>query len=217
MSRSHNVPLRRIRDGIQTGVFALAALALVGCTGGPAAIGTTAQPPASSGRPAASNPFAASSQATAVAVSATPLSTAPGPVAVGGLVAQPLELTLADLQRYPSETQQVTFLAGGAPQQHSYTGTRLLNILNAAKPRFDAKRKNDKLRTVVLVTGSDGYQAAVAWGEIDPEFGNAPILLAWQQDGTPLGTQQGSRLTVPGDKFGDHYVSGIVRIDLEDA
>lgn len=90
-------------------------------------------------------------------------------------MAQPLQLTLADLHHYPSETQQVTFLAKGSPQQHSYTGTRLLNVINAAKPTFDAKQKNDKLRTVVLVMGSDGYQAAVAWGEVAPDFGNAPV------------------------------------------
>ena len=134
---------------------------------------------------------------------------------VGGLVAQPLQLTLADLQRYPSETQQVSFLAEGAPQQHTFTGTRLLNVVNAAKPTFDPKLKNDKLRAAVLVTGSDGYQVAVAWGEIDADFGNAPVLVAWQQDGKPLDAQNRPRLTVPGDKFGGRYVTAVVRLDVQ--
>ena len=50
-----------------------------------------------------------------------------------------------------------------------------------------------------MVTGADGYQVALGWGELDPEFGAAPILLAYLSDGQPMGDKQGmARLVVPG-------------------
>ena len=64
------------------------------------------------------------------------------------------------------------------------------------QPQFDAAIKNDKLRHYVTATGSDGYQALVAWGEFDPDFGNQDILLAVSQDGLSL-ADEGPRLVVP--------------------
>jgi hypothetical protein len=84
-----------------------------------------------------------------------------------------------------------------------------------------AKLPNDsntaKLRVTVMVTGADGYQVALGWGELDPEFGAAPILLAYLSDDKPMGDKQGmARLVVPGDKRGGRYVSTVKSIELRD-
>jgi hypothetical protein len=69
----------------------------------------------------------------------------------------------------------------------------------------------------VMVTGADGYQVALGWGELDPEFGAAPIMLAYLSDGQPMGDKQGmARLVVPGDKRGGRYVSTGKSIELRD-
>jgi hypothetical protein len=70
----------------------------------------------------------------------------------------------------------------------------------------------------VLATGADGYQAIIAWGELDPDFGAQPVLVAWQRDGQPLGEGQGiARLVVPADKRGGRHVATIARLELRDS
>jgi hypothetical protein len=71
------------------------------------------------------------------------------------------------------------------------------------------------LRWYAVVTGTDGYQAVIAWGEIDPGFEGKPVLLAYEQDGQLLGPSDGmARLVVPGDQRGGRYVSNVRTIAL---
>jgi DMSO/TMAO reductase YedYZ molybdopterin-dependent catalytic subunit len=139
-------------------------------------------------------------------------------VAVSGLVGTPRSFSFDDLQQLPAETVNVSYQAGQGTTQASFTGTRLLNVFDAAG---GAKLPNDinnaKLRTNVMVTGADGYQVDLGWGELDPEFGAAPIMLAYLQDGKPMGDKQGmARLVVPGDKRGGRYVSTVKSIEIRD-
>ena len=84
------------------------------------------------------------------------------------------------------------------------------------KPEFDPDIKNDKLRVYVSATGTDDYQAIVAWGEFDPDFEAKLILLAVTQDGQSLAAE-GLRLVVPGDIRGGRYVSLIDTVRLDRA
>jgi len=131
----------------------------------------------------------------------------------------PLTLTADDLRaNYPAQTLDVTYLSGEGSISASFTGVSLWQILSAAQPNLNADVKNDRLSLFVVVTGSDGYQAVIAWGEIDPEFGNQPVLVAYEQDGAPISDASGTlRLVVPGDAHGGRYVSGVVNISLRDA
>jgi molybdate transport system substrate-binding protein len=139
-------------------------------------------------------------------------------VALTGLVGTPRSFTMDDLKQLPAETVNVSFQAGQGTTTASFTGTRLLNVFDAAGgAKLPNDTNNAKLRTTVMVTGADGYQVALGWGELDPEFGAAPILLAYAQDGKPLGDKQGmARLVVPGDKRGGRYVSTVKSIDIRD-
>ena len=68
-----------------------------------------------------------------------------------------------------------------------------------------------------MVTGADGYQVVFGWGDLDPDFGAAPILLAYTRDGQPMGDRQGmARLVVPGDKRGGRHVNRLTRIEVRD-
>jgi DMSO/TMAO reductase YedYZ molybdopterin-dependent catalytic subunit len=134
-------------------------------------------------------------------------------VVVDGTVTHRLQLTTADLGRLPQRTITVTFESGTGTQTHTYTGPLLLDVLGQAQPRFDPQVKNDKLRHVVTATGSDRYQAAVAWGEFDPDFENKTVLVAVTEDGKPAADGR-PRLVVPGDVHGGRYVSSLVRLRL---
>lgn len=126
-------------------------------------------------------------------------------------------MTLANLQRYPSSTLRVAFLAGNASTQAEFTGVPLWTLVSAAGLQTDPRRKNDLLWKYV-VTGSDGYQAVIAVAEMLQDYGNQPILVAYQRDGTALGPDEGmARLVVPGDKRGGRYVDNIVRIEVRNA
>ncbi|WP_028067465.1 collagen-like protein [Solirubrobacter soli] len=66
-------------------------------------------------------------------------------------------------------------------------------------------------------TGADAYAAIIAWGDIDPNFGNrGDILIAYDERNDDVAGSQyaslgnvGPRLIVPGDVKGGRYVSCI--------
>jgi DMSO/TMAO reductase YedYZ molybdopterin-dependent catalytic subunit len=128
-----------------------------------------------------------------------------------GAVERPQILTVADLEKLPQQTIEVTFRSGSGQQTHTYTGPLLFDVLTNAGPRFDPAIKNDKLRYFISFNATDSYRATVAWGEIDPGFENKKVLLATTEDGRSLAAE-GPRLVVPGDISGGRYVSNIVRV-----
>ncbi|MCC7447160.1 MAG: molybdate ABC transporter substrate-binding protein [Anaerolineae bacterium] len=142
-----------------------------------------------------------------------------GALHVGGQVINPLKLTVDDLKKnYPAQKADVTFLNGDESMTTSFTGVLLRDILDAVQVNFNTDVKNDKLGMFIVATGSDGYQAVIAWGEIDPDFGNQPILVAYEEKGQPIADKSGPiRLVVPGDKHGGRYVSGLVSLEVRDA
>lgn len=155
-----------------------------------------------------------------VAAQATPAAVAGSPVAAGSIVfsggvQHPGPVSVADLQAMPRETVSVAFTSGSGDQQHTFTGVRLAAVLDKVGLATAPNEKNALLTRYLVVTANDGYQIVLSGGEISPDFGNAPILLAWEQDGKPLAGADGPlRLVVPGDVRGGRYVHGIVGIDV---
>ena len=152
----------------------------------------------------------------AVLAQSTPVASLPvsGAIDVTGLVQRPGQLTVADLQTLPSETVNVTYESGGEPQDHTFTGVRLIDVLDYLELAVEPDARNPLLPMYLVVTANDGYQVVISGGEIDPNFGNVPMLLAWEEDGVILEGDQGPlRLVVPGDLRGGRYVHGIVSID----
>ena len=92
-----------------------------------------------------------------------------------------------------------------------------MSLMPRVARKLPTDGNNARLRVTVMVTAADGYQVAFGWGELDPEFGAAPILLAYARDGQPMGEKQGmARIVVPGDKRGGRYVSMVKSIELRD-
>ncbi len=71
----------------------------------------------------------------------------------------------------------------------TYTGVSLWGLLNQSTIITNPNIKNDLLDKYVIATGSDGYQAVFALGELSPNFGNQADLIAYANAPTsPLTT-----------------------------
>lgn len=129
----------------------------------------------------------------------------------------PRAFTFADLSGLPSVTKDVTFQAGSTTVNTQFTGVDLYFLLNdVVKLNLDNSIKNPVLRKFVVATGSDGYEAIVSLGEIHPNFGGQHDLVAYLENGLPIGADGFARLVVPGDKRGGRYVSNLVSLFVGD-
>jgi Oxidoreductase molybdopterin binding domain len=129
-----------------------------------------------------------------------------------GDLARPATLRVADLLRWPQHRAEAAFdCATSGRRRHVFTGPLLRDVVAAAGPCFDAASRKDRSRFLLAVTGGDGHQAVLSWAEIDPDFGNAPVLLAGSLDDHPLDAD-GCQLVVPGDGCGARYVSAVTAI-----
>ncbi|MFD5201893.1 hypothetical protein ACFWM7_17435 [Streptomyces sp. NPDC058375] len=94
---------------------------------------------------------------------------------------------------------------------HTFEGPLLREVVADAGPAFDVRRRKDRSRFLLAVTGGDGHHAVLPWAEIDAVFGDAPMLLATRVDDRPL-EPDGSQLVMPRDRCGTRYVSAITRV-----
>jgi DMSO/TMAO reductase YedYZ molybdopterin-dependent catalytic subunit len=135
---------------------------------------------------------------------------------INGEVARPGPLSVADIQALPAETVDVTYLTDdGTEVQHTYTGARFWDVLQLAEPTIEPERPETSLQKYVVLTAADGYIVVLSMGEIDPEFGGNPYLLAWDEDGQPLpGERSPAMLVLPGDHSEGRYVWSLVSIDV---
>jgi DMSO/TMAO reductase YedYZ molybdopterin-dependent catalytic subunit len=140
-------------------------------------------------------------------------------LALTGLLSTPGTLAIAQLNALPQTSVTTNAQTStGSLGVHTYTGPLLYNVLESAGPTADPTIKNDLLRRGIVITGSDGYQTGIAWGEIDPRFAGKQIIVATSQDGAPLPASSGfARLIVPGDVFAGRYISNVASINIENA
>ena len=113
------------------------------------------------------------------------------------------------VEQLPATESTIAFQTSHGPEKATYTGATLWSVLQkSASVNSDPRQR---LHQVIIVTGSDGYTAALALAEIDPDFEGKPVLLAYKRDGKPMNDL---RLVVPGDKFGGRSVQNAVRIEI---
>jgi DMSO/TMAO reductase YedYZ molybdopterin-dependent catalytic subunit len=133
-------------------------------------------------------------------------------IAIAGAVQKPETLTLQDLQKLPLTTVSVSFETDKGSESATYAGALFWTAVSAAAP-IDSAGKNTRIRHTFLVSGRDGYAAALSEGEIDPKLEGKSVILAYEKDGKPL--TDGIRLTIPGDHHGARAVRDVVRIDVQ--
>ena len=137
-----------------------------------------------------------------------------GSVMVDGSVDRPTLFSVADLAALPGHSLDVSFSTHAGTQHHAEAGPLLIDVLAKVGPRFDRRVKNGELRDFVVITGADGYEAVLSYGEIAATFGDRPALLSLKQDGVVL---TAPRLVIPGDVMAGRDVTQVVHVEVGSA
>jgi hypothetical protein len=141
---------------------------------------------------------------------------APPVFLVGGQVTTPKWVDVIALKQLPHVNQNVTYFAAGVVENDTFTGALLWDLLQSVGIVTNPNIKNDILRKIIIVIGTDDYVSVFTAGEIDPEFGGNQILVAYAVNGQPLGSEGPAQIVSPGDKAGGRFVHNIAKIIVVD-
>ena len=128
----------------------------------------------------------------------------------------PLRLTAADLKALPHTS--VTFHNAHTNADETYAGVRLADLLAKMGAPLGSDLRGKALSDYVVATGSDGYKAVLALGEVDPSFHPGEVVVADTMDGKPLEAHTGPfKLVVTEDKRPARSVRNLVALELKSA
>ena len=100
----------------------------------------------------------------------------------------------------------------------TYSGVRLSDLLAKIGAPLGGELRGKALANYIVATGSDGYKAVLALGEVDPSFHPGEVLVADTMDGKPLDAHSGPfKLVVSEDKRPARSVRNLVSIELKEA
>jgi hypothetical protein len=100
----------------------------------------------------------------------------------------------------------------------TYSGVRLSDLLARIGAPLGGELRGKALAHYVVATGSDGYKAVLALGEVDPSFHPGEVLVADTMDGKPLDAHSGPfKLVVSEDKRPARSVRNLTSVELKDA
>jgi len=133
-------------------------------------------------------------------------------LSVEGEVRTPLKLSIQDVKTFaPAET----IARDKDGTDHAFKGVRLFDVLDSAGVTLGKQLRGGNLAKYILVKALDGYEVIFALPEIDPEFTDQVILLAFEMDGKPLPKGEGPfRLVVPKDKKHARWIREISAIKV---
>ena len=118
---------------------------------------------------------------------------------IGGAVATPLTLTVADLKTMPRTTLHVTNTR--EKKTETYEGVLLEELLRRAGASQGEKLRGPLMTSYVIAEAEDGYRVLFALAELDSAFLDSQVLVADTVDGAPIGPRQGPfRLVAPHEK-----------------
>jgi len=153
----------------------------------------------------------AAALACAPALAADPDVPPPESIAIAGAVHNPSSVTREELAKLPPVEVTVTEETDHGPMTAKYRGALLWAIIGNAE-LVNGPEKNAYLKHTILVSGADGYAAAVAEGEIDPKLEGKQVIVAYMKDGKIF---DGLRLVVPGDAHASRGVHDISIIEVK--
>ena len=137
---------------------------------------------------------------------------APAQLSVSGDVPSAVTLSADDLAQLPHDAISIDEEDG---TKTAYQGVPLQAILAKAGIPIGHGLRGKGLAAYVLATAKDGYQMIFSMGELDPDFGNAHIIVADKRNGAALFGYQGPlRLVVAGDKHGARGVRMLEKLQV---
>jgi hypothetical protein len=139
-------------------------------------------------------------------------SAAQAQLSIAGDVPSALTLSADDLAQLPHDTISIDEEDG---TKTVYQGVPLQAVLVKAGIPIGHGMRGKTLAAYVLATAKDGYQMIFSMGELDPDFGNAHIIVADKRNGAALFGYQGPlRLVVGGDKHGARSVRMLEKLQV---
>jgi hypothetical protein len=131
---------------------------------------------------------------------------------VTGDIPAPLVLRADELAKMPRETVTVPEQDG---TRIEYEGVPLREILKRAGAPAGKELRGKALTGYVVAKARDGYQVIFTLGEVDPAFGNQPVLVADKRNEKALFEYQGPfRLVCGNDKAGARSVRMLETLEV---
>lgn len=123
-------------------------------------------------------------------------------------------LERADIESLP----HVKLTTHGSEMSATFEGVALKDVLAKAGVEFGHSMSGKRLASCLLVEAADGYRVVIALPEIDPDFTDKQIVLAFQQDGKPLDAKAGPyRIVIPDEKRMARWVRQVTKLKIVDA
>lgn len=98
-------------------------------------------------------------------------------------------------------------------QKSRYRCVNVVNLLSEAGLKLSEMTRRQKLKSHVMVSGSDGYEVSYAWAEVDSEYAKDPALLCYQRDGHSLTKHEGElRMITRKDKKHARWVRQVINV-----
>jgi hypothetical protein len=140
----------------------------------------------------------------------------PAALVIAGLNGRSQSLTSEQLRALPALMLEATDPHGKVATRYgAVTADAVLRLVAAP---LGQDLRGPALATYVVVEAADGYKAVFALAEVDPGMTDKKVLLAYERDGQPLGTEAGPlRLVIPDEKRGARWVRQVVRIVVRKA
>ena len=128
---------------------------------------------------------------------------------VVGEVQHELTLTVDDLRAL---AMRRALASGGG-----YTGIRLIDVLEEAEIRRDARLA--LRRTYVVASATDGFQVVFSWAELFNTAVGGGVLVAFERDNAPLRDGEGriALVSLADERPGTRHVKWLSRIDVRRA
>jgi hypothetical protein len=127
--------------------------------------------------------------ATGGAQDASPISSEPGLAILTYPCHGPATLAASELKAMPHTT--VTIHNSRTHADETYSGVRLSDLLAKLGVPLGNELRGKALANYIVATGSDGYKAVLALGEVDPSFHPGEVLVADTMNGKPLDAHSG--------------------------
>lgn len=97
----------------------------------------------------------------------------------------------------------------------TFEGVALRAVLEKAGVEFGHSMRGKHLASCLLVEAADGYRAVIALPELDPDFTDKEIVLAYLQDGKPLDEKAGPyRIVIPEEKRMARWVRQVTKLKI---
>ena len=120
-------------------------------------------------------------------------------------------LTRSDIESLP----HVKVTTHGSETSTTFEGVALRAVLEKAGVEFGHSMRGKRLASCLLVDAADGYRAVIALPELDPDFTDKEVLLAYLQDGKPLDDKAGPyRIVIPEEKRMARWVRQVTKLKI---